>query len=388
MTRPHRDSESLYRLLTDSAADVISLSSPDGIMSYISPSIERMLGIRPADLIGTPTGLRLHDEDRMELVRARAELLAGGDISRAVTRIQHAEGHWLWIDIQLHAVRDASGALQEIHAVSRDVTERRKAREELALRAAHLEALNLRLEEQDRYKDEFLSVMSHELRTPLNAIMGFTSLLGEQVVGPLTPEQQGFLRQVMASADRMLVLVEDLLDQGKMMAGHFQVFPRPIRFDAIIDMAVRRVAEQAAEKGIPIAVADFTAISVWVDEARVVQVVANMLSNAVTFTPAGGRIDVRVEAADGYVTTHITDTGIGIDPAHQALLFTRFTQLADGLTRRTGGTGLGLSICKAIVDAHHGTIGVSSEPGRGSTFWFCLPVDGPGTSTSEGSSPS
>lgn len=253
-----------------------------------------------------------------------------------------------------------------------------------ALTAANSQLLEAydRLREADRYKDEFLAVISHELRTPLNFITGFASILDDEVAGPITPDQRAYLRHILNGADRMLELVEDLLDISRMAAGKFDLAPETVDVAPIIEEALATMRPLADEKRVTLSGRDQFEGTAVLDRRRVVQVLTNLLSNGVKFTPAGGQVRVSSFAQGEALVVEVTDTGIGIAAEDLPKLFKRFGQLDMSSTRQVGGAGLGLSICKAIVEAHGGSIGVESATGRGSTFRIALPLaaarDAPG----------
>ncbi|MDB5099485.1 MAG: hypothetical protein JWM80_3906 [Cyanobacteria bacterium RYN_339] len=246
------------------------------------------------------------------------------------------------------------------------------AREE----AGRLQAERLaQLEQVDRMKDEFLSILSHELRTPINAIMGFGSILDDELEGPLAPTQHTYMRKILAGADALMALVNDLLDMSRIRAGKFALDPRPIRLPEIVAAVVANLEPLADQKQLQLVNEVPEELPMQrADEQRVAQVLVNLLGNAIKFTPAGGTIIVRATRRDGRIRCEVQDTGIGIAPGDIPRLFQRFTQLDSSNTRRAGGTGLGLSISKALVEAHGGQIGVQSELGKGSMFWFELPA--------------
>lgn len=230
------------------------------------------------------------------------------------------------------------------------------------------------LKEMDRLKDEFLSVVSHELRTPLNFIMGFATILDDEVAGDLNPEQHAHMAKIIDGSERMLGLVNDLLEFAKLRSGKFSLDPLPVSYRPLVENVLatmrpladqKRIALSATIEGEPVAV---------LDALRVVQVLTNLIGNAVKFTPPGGSIGIRVTLREGAVLTEVADTGIGIAPENLEAVFESFRQVDMSPTGEGGGTGLGLAISQAIVEAHGGAIGVESEPGRGSTFWFVLPL--------------
>jgi signal transduction histidine kinase len=233
---------------------------------------------------------------------------------------------------------------------------------------------NAKLMEADRYKDEFLSVISHELRTPLNFIMGFGSILEDEVAGPLNAQQHEHVGRILTGAERMLGLVNDLLDFAKIQAGKLELAREPQLYAPLVEEAIGALAPLANRKGVRLAAQVVVERPLEVDGKRVIQVLTNLVGNAIKFTPEGGTVTLRALEDGPRILTQVIDTGPGIPPEQLAKLFGRFQQLDMSKTRQVGGTGLGLSIAKALVESHGGEIGVLSEPGLGSTFWFTLPA--------------
>lgn len=231
------------------------------------------------------------------------------------------------------------------------------------------------LEQAERMKDEFLSVMSHELRTPLNFIMGFASLLDDELAGPLNELQHGYLLKVNQGVVRMVGIIENLLDASRIAAGKFEVAPSPTAFEVLVHEAVSAFLPWASDRHLKLTSDLEDAGEICVDGRRIIQVLSNLLDNAIKFTPDEGCIQVRVYRKDGKLITEVRDTGIGIAQEDLPRLFRPFSQLDMSSTRTSGGTGLGLSLSKTIIEAHGGRIGVLTELGKGSTFWFSLPGD-------------
>lgn len=260
------------------------------------------------------------------------------------------------------------GAVETI----RDITERKQADEDrVKLQQGQIEALK----QADILKDQFLSILSHELRTPINVISGFGSILDDEVAGPLTETQHEYLRKMLKGADNLLALVNDLLDMSRIQAGKFAILPQAMSFSEVVGNVVENMKPLAEQKHqsllneVPFALPEITA-----DGMRIGQVLTNLINNAIKFTQEGGTIQIKACVEGEYLRCEVIDNGIGISAEGISKLFARFTQLDMTTTRKAGGTGLGLSISKAIVDAHSGQIGVESEPGKGSTFWFTLPI--------------
>lgn len=243
----------------------------------------------------------------------------------------------------------------------------------LAAQLDQVRDMNVKLEAADRMKDEFLSVISHELRTPLNFISSSASVLEDEVLAPLTPEQREMTSNITTGAERMRVMVDNLLDISRMAAGSFTLASRPCELDEVLSDVVRTLAPLAEAKQQRLDVLHGKAAMV-ADPVRLVQVFTNLIENAIKFTPNHGEIRVISRVEGDRLRVEVQDTGPGIAENDFPRLFQRFQQLDMSLDRRAGGAGLGLSIAKSLVEAHGGTIGVASVLGQGSCFWFELPV--------------
>ena len=248
--------------------------------------------------------------------------------------------------------------------------------EELRESLGRLEDTNLRLVEANRHKSRFLSSMSHELRTPLNAILGFTDLLRGQFFGALNDKQMDYTRQLEKSGKHLLSLINDLLDITKIDAGAMEVKTETFHPRECIDATVTMLSAQLRAKNLHTDItSDPDVTHMTGDLRKCKQIMLNLLSNAIKYTPESGRITVHTEHVDGAVKVSVTDTGIGIEPAEQEKIFSEFHQTDQVRDEQLGGTGIGLALTKRLVELHGGKIGVVSQLGAGSTFWFTLPQD-------------
>ncbi len=318
---------------------------------------------------------------RLRRLSQAAEQLGRGEVPRIEQGTRIREVHQL-----SRVLHDSAEQLQGFRRqVAADAQALQEANETLESRVrertAELEASREEALAAARAKAAFLATMSHEIRTPLNGVVGMSTLLTET---PLNPEQRDFLRTIRLSSDQLLAVINDILDFSKIESGKLELEVEPLTVRAAVEEACDIAAPRAREKGLELIIdipeggeAGVPA-AILGDITRLRQVLINLINNAVKFT-ARGEVAVHVRclrADDGQgraeLEFRITDTGIGIPPERMASLFEAFTQVDASTTRKYGGTGLGLAICKRLVDLMGGEIGVESEPGRGSTFWFTV----------------
>ncbi len=237
-----------------------------------------------------------------------------------------------------------------------------------------IEDKSRQLEVASQHKSEFLANMSHELRTPLNAIIGFSEVLTERMFGDLNEKQEEYLKDIYASGTHLLSLINDILDLSKIEAGRMELELTDFDLPQAIDNALTLVRERSGRRGITLDHSvDERLGEIRGDERKVKQVLLNLLSNALKFTPEGGRVEVRAGMVDGMAQISVTDTGVGIAPEDQEAVFEEFRQVGTSAAKQEG-TGLGLTLCRKFVELHGGKIWVQSEVGRGSTFTFTIPV--------------
>ena len=230
------------------------------------------------------------------------------------------------------------------------------------------------LEVVSQHKSEFVSNMSHELRTPLNAIIGFSEVLADRMFGELTPKQEEYLKDIVESGRHLLSLINDILDLSKIEAGRMELELADYDLPQAIGNALTLVRERAGRRAIALSHSvDEHLGEIRGDERKIKQVLLNLLSNALKFTPEGGRVDIRAGVVDGMVEISVSDTGVGIAQEDQEKVFEEFRQ-AGTADKKAEGTGLGLTLCRKFVELHGGRIWVKSQVGQGSTFTFTLPL--------------
>jgi len=246
--------------------------------------------------------------------------------------------------------------------------------EEIRRRAIELELQNRRIQYANRLKSEFLANMSHELRTPLNAIIGFAELLYDGQVDPASPQHKEFLGDILTSGRHLLQLINDVLDLAKVEAGKLDFRPERVDIGKLLAEVVAITRTNAAAKRIVVHTELAPLDEIVIDPSRFKQIVYNYVSNALKFTPEGGRVTIRtLPDGDAGFRLEVEDTGVGIEQADLGRLFVEFQQLDGGAAKRHQGTGLGLALTRRLVEAQGGTVGVSSVPGQGSVFYATLP---------------
>ena len=255
-------------------------------------------------------------------------------------------------------------------------------RDELGKLAANLNRMNddlgrlyQQLESVNRHKSEFLANMSHELRTPLNAIIGFSEVLNERMFGELNDKQAEYVQDIYTSGRHLHALINDILDLSKIEAGRMELDLSSFTLSSVVDAAVTLVRERAHRAGVKLEVAAPADLGeVRADERKLKQILLNLLSNALKFTPTGGRIGVTARRDNGLAEISVSDTGIGIAPENHEIIFEEFRQVHGDSLHPREGTGLGLALTRKFVEMHGGKIWVQSELGKGSTFTFNFPV--------------
>jgi signal transduction histidine kinase len=237
-----------------------------------------------------------------------------------------------------------------------------------------LEAANRELAAASQHKSEFLANMSHELRTPLNAIIGFSEVLSERMFGELNEKQEEYSKDIHASGQHLLALINDILDLSKIEAGRMELELTDFDLPTALDNALMLVRERAQRRSLTLDKdLDAGVGQIQGDERKIRQVVLNLLSNAIKFTPEGGRIELAAVPKDGLVEVSVRDTGVGIAPEDQEAVFEEFRQVGTA-DKKAEGTGLGLTLCRKFTELHGGKIWVKSQLGAGSTFTFTIPV--------------
>jgi PAS domain S-box-containing protein len=379
--RALRESERRFRAIFDHTFEMVGLLSPDGTVLEVNQTALDFASLRGEDVRGRPlweTPALAVPPAGQATCQAAVSEAAQGRFVRYEGELRAADGTPHTVDFSLKPVVDETGAVVLIIPEGRDITERKQAEAAMARAKEAAEAAN-------RAKSEFLANMSHELRTPMNGILGMTELALDT---DLSPRQRDFLVMVKKSADALLVLLNDILDFSKIEAGKFELECIDFRLRDTINETLSTLALRAQAKGLELACQVQPDVPNWLtgDPGRLRQILVNLVGNAIKFTEHGevvvqvtghkgpeGHKDLGPSSPFGsFVELQfaITDTGIGVPPDKQALIFDAFEQADSSTTRKHGGTGLGLAITYQLVQRMGGRIWLESVPGRGSTFFF------------------
>jgi PAS domain S-box-containing protein len=355
--------------IVENSPDSVYIRNLEGRMVLVNTAGAHGLGLAPADIIGKlpeeilppPVATRIRESDE--------EVLRTGEVLTYESRMRNLSGRQATFLISKYPYRDTSGRIIGLIGIMRDITE-------LKLLQDRLTDQNMQLQAVDRQKSEFVSALSHELRTPLTFIKGYVEFLEDRVGGDLSAMQDEYVAAIQQGVERLERLVNDLLDFARMDAGTFKLIKAPddLRNTILSTVELLQPMMEQAQLAARVCLPEGP-LRAWVDSQRIGQVVTNLVTNAIKFSSPHQAIEVSAWQTDGEVRCEVRDHGPGIAPDEAERLFHRFRQLKAGAER--GGLGLGLSICKALVEAHGGRIGVESEPGAGSTFWFTLPIASP-----------
>jgi PAS domain S-box-containing protein len=369
--------EERYRALAEQLPLVtyIDHAVPGGPAHYISPQIEELLGYPPeAWLAGRELFISsLHPDDRVAVLEQMHNCRLESKKLEAEYRMVRRDGRVIYVRDTAVPILDAAGEMLHWQGYVVDITERRAIE---AQRDGLLEserAQNEQLRELDHLKDEFIAAVSHELRTPLTSILGYLELALDDV-DAIPPEHQNFLAVIERNAVRLRQLVGDLLFVAQAEAGHLALEWSEVELETLIAQCVEANQPAAKQGGVALVANCARIAAVSGDPVRLTQVLDNLISNAIKFSPGGGRVTVRLTRKADVAVLEVEDTGTGIPAAEVGHVFDRFFRARGAAEKAIQGTGLGLSIAQAIAEAHGGSISVESAVGVGTTFRLELPL--------------
>ena len=348
-----RQSQERYRLVVDNASDLINILDLEGNYLYASPSYQETLGYKPEVLVGKSIFENVHPED-VGIVKRQLVQATKGKPIRAVYRIAHRNGHYLIIEGLRKVIKDMANKPFLIITVARDVT--------------------LRVELEKR-KDDFISMASHELKTPLTSLKIYTELLFRRISkrqqAEAEAEEQTYLVKMNKQINKMVGMINDLLDVSRIESGKIVMNITEVEVEKVVRETCEDIARSVKHKLI---VEGHISSKAYGDKERLGQVVGNLLNNAIKFSPEADRVLVKLKEENRKILVAVQDFGVGIKKEDQKRIFEKFYQTEGAKVGSASGLGLGLYITSEIIRRHKGKIWVESEVGKGSTFYFSLPV--------------
>ena len=358
----------MYRFLADNAMDLITRHSADGRIRFASPAAQSLLGRSPESMTGLAPSSLVYADDLKAIQAVFIEASYFGRAASAEVRMKRQDGSFVWVEIRCRPAQPLNGEAADIVAVTRDITER-KAHEHALVDARDL------AEEANRAKSRFLANMSHELRTPLNAIIGFSEVMTHEMFGPVgSAKYLEYTRLIHESGAHLLELINGILDMSKIEAGKFELAEEIFPLDDVVQSAIKFVKLQADRGGVLLTGNVAPSVrSVFADKRAVKQILINLLTNGVKFTPRGGEVRIDASLGSNGVTIVVSDSGVGIAPADLARLGKPFEQVEGEHVRAKEGTGLGLALVKALTAMHGGEATIESAVGVGTTVRVRLP---------------
>lgn len=387
------DLRKLSQAIEQSPVSIIVMDK-SGSIEYVNPKFIATTGYIPGDVIGTDFRVFISGEKTSGEYKELWETITSGKEWREEFHNKKKDGQRYWEYVTISPIWNKDGEITHFLIIKEDITERKRIERELEEERQNLENTvrirtrelqeslqeirdaNILLEQANKAKSKFLSSMSHELRTPLNAILGFTDMLHQQFFGKLNEKQLDFVKQVDSSGKHLLSLISELLDIARIDAGAMKLDLHKLSPEEFINTTVSMMSNQFRKKEISVkASIDQGLPIIEADLQKCKQIMFNILSNAIKYTPEGGRVEVReTKEGDTGIRVEVSDTGIGIVAEEMEKIFSEFHQADRVRDEQLGGTGIGLALTRRLVELHGGEIGVKSEVGKGSTFWFTLPI--------------
>jgi PAS domain S-box-containing protein len=338
--------------IVESSSDAIIGTALDGTIVTWNAGAERLLGYTAEEVCGRSVAI-LAPHYRPDRIEETVQRLRRGESVPPYDTVRLArDGRQVEVSVTLSAIRDGAGQIVGISSISRDIGAQKAI---------------------ERMKDEFIAIVGHELRTPLTALQGALGLVAHDLTGTLSEQGQQMLDIAVASTDRLGRLIGDILDIARLESGKGAMAMTHCEASHLLTQAADAMRAKAEGAGVTIRVQRSSA-PLWADPDRIVQVLTNMISNAIRFSPEGGTVVLGAEREGDHAIVRVTDQGPGLPPDKQEVIFDRFHQVDSSDRRGHAGMGLGLAICRSIVHQHGGRIWVEAVPGRGSTFLFTIPV--------------
>jgi PAS domain S-box-containing protein len=353
---PARDEERLrqFALAAELSPSQVVVTGIDGSIEYVNPRFTEVTGYQRDEVLGLNPRILKSGNKTERIYTEMWETVKAGRTWRGEFQNKKKNGDTYWESATISGVKDPSGNITHYLKVAEDISDRGQ---------------------MEKFKDDFVNIMSHELRTPLTAIRESINIVHDGSAGPVSPGQKDFLETAKRNVDRLGRLINEVLDFQKLRSGLMNFEKKEDDINNILEEVRRSVEISTEKKGLALNMDLAVGLPmVIVDRDKIIRVLVNMVNNAVKFTEKGGITLVSSLSDNNTIRVSVVDTGVGIKNEDRARLFKIFSQVSSPECRTSGSTGLGLAISKEIIQQHGGKIGLESEPGKGSSFFFILPV--------------
>ena len=369
-----RDHQFYTRSLFECNIDAIMTTDPSGIITDVNKQMEVLTGCTRDELIGAPFKKSFTDPDQAET--SIKLVLSEKKVTNYELTVRARDGKETVVSFNATTFYDRDRKLQGVFAAARDVTERKRLNQVLQEKNVELENAWSVAEKTNLAKSEFLANMSHELRTPLNSIIGFSEVLQDQLFGQINEKQHDYVTNILTSGRHLLSLINDILDLSKVESGKMELDLSTFSLRELLEASLMMLREKALKGTINLRIdlAPEADTTIEADQRKLKQIMFNLVSNAVKFTPIGGTVNISAMQEGNFIKIAVADTGIGIKGEDIPRLFKAFTQLEAVYTKGFEGTGLGLALTRQLVELHGGRVWVESEIGMGSKFCLTIPL--------------
>tara|TARA_B100000029_G_scaffold457606_1_gene486437 strand:- start:1579 stop:3144 length:1566 start_codon:yes stop_codon:yes gene_type:complete len=360
-------SKELTQLIDTANAPIFGVDT-DGNVNEWNQKVEQITGFTKDEVMGhNLVQTRITEEFKQSVQEVLNEALKGNETSNYEVPLFTKSGERVMVLLNATTRRNPQGKIVGVVGVGQDITELDQSRSEK-------EETNLRLQEANQHKSKFISSMSHELRTPLNGILGFTELLKSEHFGKINDTQREFVDQVENSGKHLLELISGLLDVAKIDSGSMHLDLTNCTPKELFVSIAGLIQPQINKKNINFKyLIDPTIDDIVCDERKIKQIIINLISNAIKYTPENGTIETTLTKQKSHNKFTVSDNGIGISKKDQEIIFDEFAQANRSRDEALGGTGIGLALSRRLVELHGGEIGVESRENEGSNFWFTIP---------------
>ncbi len=371
--------------IVDLLPDAITTRTLDGVIQSWNKSAEKIYNYKAEEVIGENINIIVPLDRQYEEVNLLKLISKGKEIENFETLRRRKNGTLINMLLNMAPIKDINGRIIGAVVISRDITREVKETADTATAMLNVledvtsekeqlqQALN-KVEALDKMRSTILNA-GHELKSPLGPITIQSQMLLAGDLGKVNQKQKDSLHMILSNVSRLDRVMSDITDVARLESGSVVLVYEQISLAALIREEVEELGPKAKEAGIKLIMMPMTVPMIYADRQKILEVIANLLENAIKFTPVKGKIVVKAKKVKNQVLVQVTDTGIGISSTTNKMLFTRFFQADSSIRRRFGGTGLGLFICRGIIEAHHGRIKAESEGlGKGSTFSFMLPI--------------